>query len=146
MLTSTLQAAYEALYTLLPHPTVPSTTVPSLLPPLRAGLADEGEIRLLALLSLHKAIETHPGTMAPLLPSFIEAFSKVLAQKPREAAVKQEVERMDEGIRGVIRLGLDVQRRWPEGVGAEWATWWAEVKTEQGPVIKTVEAEGQAER
>jgi cullin-associated NEDD8-dissociated protein 1 len=134
------------MYTLVPHPTVPSTTIPDFLRPLREGLADEGEIRLLALLSLHKAIETHPGTMAPLLPSFIEPFRKLLAQKPREAAVKQEVERMDEGIRGVIRLGLDVQRRWPEGVGSEWMTWWSEVKMEQGSVIKAVEAEGLAER
>ena len=69
-----------------------------------------------------------------------------LTQKPREQAVKQELERMEEGIRGVIRLGLDVQRRWPEGVGNEWGEWWAVVKQENAAVIKGVEQEGQVDR
>jgi cullin-associated NEDD8-dissociated protein 1 len=134
------------LYTLLPHDALPASSLSSLIPPLKVGLADDQEIRLLSLLSLHKAIETQPATMGPLLPSFIEPFKKLLNQKPREQAVKQELERMEEGIRGVVRLGLDVQRRWPEGVGHEWAEWWTNVKQENAAVIKGVEQEGQVDR
>jgi cullin-associated NEDD8-dissociated protein 1 len=64
-----------------------------------------------------------------------------LRTKPREQAVKQELERLDESQRGVVKVGLDVQKKYPEGVGNDWAEWWNHVKTEQAFLVKQVEEE-----
>lgn len=95
----------------------------------------------MSLLSLHKAIEVFPAATLPLLPQFIEPLKQILKTKPRENAVKQEIERLDESQRGVVRLALDVQKRYPEGVGPAWTDWWASVKQEQPQLVRQVEEE-----
>jgi cullin-associated NEDD8-dissociated protein 1 len=120
--------------------------VPTLLPPLHAGLSDDAEIRLLALLSLHKAVEAHAAATRPLLPSFVDAFKKLMAATQSEHALRQETDRLDEGKRGAVRLALEVQRRYPDGVGTEWADWWANVRSEHATLVRAVEEEGRADR
>ncbi|KAF2663490.1 ARM repeat-containing protein [Microthyrium microscopicum] len=138
----TRKASYECLYTLFSSPVLPTSKLNQLIEPLIRGVADDNEIRLLSLLSLHKAIENFPTTMAPLVPSFIDPFKVVMKTKPREQAVKQEIERIEEGLRGVIRFGLDVQKRYPEGVGSTaWADWWSSVRSEHSVLLKSTEEE-----
>lgn len=49
---------------------------------------------------------------------------------------------MNEGYRGVIRVALDVQRKYPDGIGQDWETWWNTVKTEHAPLLRSVQDEG----
>jgi cullin-associated NEDD8-dissociated protein 1 len=72
---------------------------------------------------------------------FVDQFRSIVDAKPKENAVKQEIERMDESRRGVVRLGLDAQRRYPEGLGQEWADWWNDVRKEHGQLLRALEAE-----
>jgi cullin-associated NEDD8-dissociated protein 1 len=112
-----------------------------------SGLKDEPEIRKLALLSLEKAIDLHPpATIMPLLPAFVDPFKTIAAAKPREQAVKQEIERIEEGTKGVIRVALEVQRKFPDGVGVEWAEWWSSLRSEMAGVVRQVEEEMSLER
>jgi cullin-associated NEDD8-dissociated protein 1 len=105
-------------------------------------MLDDQEIRLLSLLSLHKALEVHPvSRIGPLLPIFIEDFKKILGSKPRDQAVKQELERMEEGKRGVIKIGLDALHRFPEGLPQEWLEWWYAARAENTALIRSVEEE-----
>src|ERR1700759_2249038 len=91
------QAAYECLYALVSHPNLTPSSLQQLLSAVHDGLKDDPEIRLLALLSLQKAIEVHAtSVITPLLPAFVEPFKSIIGAKPREQAVKQEIERMEE--------------------------------------------------
>jgi cullin-associated NEDD8-dissociated protein 1 len=120
--------------------------LPTLIVPLITGVSEDNEIRILSLLSLHKAMEVFQAATAPLLPQFIDPFKTILRTKPREQAVKQELERLDESQRGVIKVGLEVQKRYPEGVGQTWSEWWANVRTEQTYLLKQVEEESREGR
>lgn len=159
------KAAYEALYTLLSHPALPSSFVPTLLPPLHAALPADEEMHLLALLALHKAIEAHPYAVRAQLPTFVEGLKAVMkgkagaaganstgAQPPaggparNEHQLRQEGDRLDETCRGVVRLALEAQKKFPEGCGPEWAAWWALVRSEYAPIVRAVEEEGRTDR
>jgi cullin-associated NEDD8-dissociated protein 1 len=132
---------------LVSHPNITPSSLQQLLSAVHDGLKDDPEIRLLALLSLQKAIEVHlASTVTPLLPAFVEPFKSIIGAKPREQAVKQEIERMEEGSKGVVRVALDVQRRFPDGVGPEWAEWWNSARTEHGILVRSVEEEVGMER
>jgi cullin-associated NEDD8-dissociated protein 1 len=136
------QSAYESLYTLIPHPALPVSTLPQVLQPVRSGMLDDQEIRLLSLLSLHKALEVHSiARIGPLLPTFIDDFKKILGVKPRDQAVKQELERMEEGKRGVVKIALDATQRFPEGLPKEWLEWWTAARVEHAALVRSVEDE-----
>lgn len=113
----------------------------TLVAPLVLGVGEDNEIRILSLLSLHKSMEVFPAATAPLLSQFLEPFKLILRTKPREQAVKQELERMEESQRGVVKIGLEVQQRYPDGVGSSWADWWTNVRTEQASLVKQIEEE-----
>ena len=136
------KAAYECIYTLFSTPIVPSTVISAQFEPLHQALSDDAEIRQLTLLTLLKAIEVHSSTTLNYLPGFVDQFRKIVDAKPKENAVKQEIERMEESRRGVIRLGLDAQRRYPEGLGQEWTEWWNQVRKEHAQLVKFAETEG----
>jgi len=135
------QAAYECLYTLFSHPILPASSLPSLIAPLVAGISDDAEIRLLSLLSLSKAMENFPGATQPLIGQFIEPFRSFVKTKPKESAVKQEIERLEEGQKAVVKVGVEIQKRYPEGLGPEWAAFWTSLQNEHGAMMKAVAAE-----
>jgi cullin-associated NEDD8-dissociated protein 1 len=62
--------------------------------------------------------------------------------RPKENAVKQEIERMDEAKRGVIRLSLDALKKYPGGISKEWTDWWNQVRQDHPQLLKAAEAEG----
>jgi hypothetical protein len=121
-------------------------------------------MHLLALLALHKAVEAHPAAVRHQLPSFVDGLKRVMQGKASAAAnstgapapgaaparnehqLRQEGDRLDETRRGVVRLALEAQRKFPEGSGEEWAKWWSAVRSEHGPIVRTVEEEGRTDR
>jgi cullin-associated NEDD8-dissociated protein 1 len=69
-----------------------------------AGLEDEHEIRVLCNLMLTKLIVLDPEEMIRRLDSIAERFRVVLSFKPKENAVKQEVEKANEASKGVLKV------------------------------------------
>lgn len=120
--------------------------MPAILPALRSGLVDDQEIQLISLLSLHKAIDIHPqSAIAPSLPSFIGLFAQIVDARARDTAVKQELERMDEGRLGVIKLALHINHRYTEGLPQQYTEWWKSVREHQAPLLKSIDAESKQE-
>ena len=68
------------------------------------GLEDEHEIRVLCNLMLTKLIVLDPEEMVRRLDSIAERFRAVLSFKPKENAVKQEVEKANEASKGVLKV------------------------------------------
>jgi hypothetical protein len=75
-----------------------------------------------------------------------KATGAASATAKNEHQLRQEGDRLEETRRGVVRLALEAQRRFPEGVGAEWASWWAVARSEYAPVVRAVEEEGRTDR
>jgi cullin-associated NEDD8-dissociated protein 1 len=135
------QAAYECVHTLFSNNAVPSSILTSLFAPLNSALGDDAEIRQLTLLTLSKAVDVRSSTVYPYLPNFLEHFRKIVDAKPKENAVKQEIERMEESKRGVVRLGLEATKKYPQGLGGDWMEWWSRVRNENQALVKAVESE-----
>jgi cullin-associated NEDD8-dissociated protein 1 len=111
------------------------------------GLTDDPEIRLLAITSLQKAIEVHPASaITPLLVAYIEPFKAIISTKPKDQAVKQEIERMEDLSKAVIRVALDIQRRFPDGLAMEYLEWWNNARNEHSVLVRSVEEESNMSR
>ena len=70
------------------------------------GLEDEHEIRVLCNLMLTKLIVLDPEETVRRLDSIAERFRAVLSFKPKENAVKQEVEKANEASKGVLKVTI----------------------------------------
>lgn len=68
------------------------------------GLGDEHDIRSLCNLMLTKLIILDPAETARRLDAIADKFRPVLHVKLKENAVKQEIEKQDEAIKGVLRV------------------------------------------
>jgi cullin-associated NEDD8-dissociated protein 1 len=74
----------------------------------------------------------------------VEPFKTLLAQKPKENAVKQEIERIAEEQRHVVRVSLLLAKQWPDesaDSGRAWGMYWESVKKEFSQLVKLVEDE-----
>lgn len=78
-----------------------------------AGLEDEHEIRVLCNLMLTKLIVLDPEEMIRRLDSIGERFRAVLSFKPKENAVKQEVEKANEASKGVLKVTVLLNNAFP---------------------------------
>lgn len=77
------------------------------------GLEDEHEIRVLCNLMLTKLIVLDPEEMIRRLDSIAERFRAVLSFKPKENAVKQEVEKANEASKGVLKVTVLLNNAFP---------------------------------
>jgi cullin-associated NEDD8-dissociated protein 1 len=134
----TSKAAYECIYTLFSIATLPAPIIAAQFTALHAALSDDAEVKQLTLLTLQKAVELHPDTTFRYLSGFVDQFRKIVDAKAKENAVKQEIERMEETKRGVLRLALDASRKYPTGISSEWAEWWTQVGKEHANILKEV--------
>lgn len=71
-----------------------------------AGLEDEHEIEVLCNLMLTKLVVLDPEETARHLDSIAERYRKILDFKPKDNAVKQEVEKLHEAKKGVLKVTL----------------------------------------
>ncbi len=78
-----------------------------------AGLEDEHEIRVLCNLMLTKLIVLDPEEMIRRLDSIAGRFRVVLSFKPKENAVKQEVEKANEASKGVLKVTVLLNNAFP---------------------------------
>ncbi len=102
-----------------------------------------------------KLIHLAPEETKRNLDALAEKFRAVLSVKPKDNAVKQELEKLAEANRGVVRVSRELNREFPglggvgvveggAGVGeyAGWRAYWEWVRSEFGRVLRDVEDEG----
>jgi cullin-associated NEDD8-dissociated protein 1 len=140
------QSAYETLYALM-------DTAFTLLAPLPffdrviAGLSDEHDIRILCKLMLTKLIVLAPEETERRLDAIADQFRTILSFKPKETAVKQELEKAEEASKAVLTVSVQLHRRFPAGGaaavqgGETWRAYWDWLRRDMGAGLRAVEEE-----
>jgi cullin-associated NEDD8-dissociated protein 1 len=137
------KSAYETLYALL-ESAFPLLDIPSFYDRIIEGIKDDHDIRTLSTLMLQKLIVLAPEQTQARLEVLVEPFRGVLGQKPKENAVKQEIEKMNEERRDVVRVSVALARKWPDESAAantQWGAYWEWVRKENAQLVKQVEDE-----
>lgn len=122
------KSAYETLYALL-ETSFSNIELNIYFDRVIEGLTDEHDIRALANLMLAKLTVMAPKETAKRLDVISETMRKVLSEKTKETAVKQEVERHNEGIRGIVKVASVIQKELAGSLGggptsAKWRAFW----------------------
>lgn len=97
-----VKSAYETLYSLMDI-AYSVMDPPELFDRIILGLDDEHEIKVLCSLMLIKLTVLDPDEAIRRIESIVERFRNVIASKPKENAVKQEVEKVTEATNGVLK-------------------------------------------
>jgi cullin-associated NEDD8-dissociated protein 1 len=144
------KSAYETLYALL------ETAFSRLSPTDRsdcfdrvvAGINDENDIRILCNLMLTKLMVLAPEETHNRLETISANFKQVLQIKPKENAVKQEVEKLQEACKGVLKASVVLNKNMGTDSGANddqnlrhWASYWDWINKDFANVLKIVEGE-----
>ncbi|KAI5284720.1 hypothetical protein KEM54_001122 [Ascosphaera aggregata] len=117
------KAAYEALYASL-ECSISALNISALYVRLVAGISDHGDIRTLCLLMITKLMTLEPVQTKSHLNDLAEKFSALLSVKQASNAVKQDLEREQEAINGVIRISRELYKAFPIADGAnEFGPW-----------------------
>lgn len=109
-----------------------------------AGIADEHDIRILCNLMLTKLMVIAPDQVHSRLEAIASNFRTVLMVKPKDNAVKQEIEKIQEGGKGVLRVTVLLNKQLgTEGTISQddpqsrtWAQYWEWVNKEHGQRLK----------
>lgn len=99
------KAAYETMYTLL-DTCVDRVDIPAFVSNLVDALKDQYDIKVLATLMLIRLSSVAGPALLEGLDQLVEPLRTVVTSKAKEGAVKQEIERNDELIRGTLRAIL----------------------------------------
>jgi cullin-associated NEDD8-dissociated protein 1 len=146
------KSAYETLYALL------ETSFAKLSPSdlsdaydrVVAGINDEHDIRILCSLMLTKLMHTAPDQTHSRLEAIAENFRAVLSFKPKENAVKQELERVQEGCKSVLKVSILLNKQLGTETGVQghddphvrhWAGYWDWVNKDHNAALKKVQEE-----
>jgi cullin-associated NEDD8-dissociated protein 1 len=144
------KSAYETLYALLEtsFSRLSPIEVSEFFDRIVAGITDEHDIRILCNLMLTKLMLIAPDQVHARLESVVENFRTVLMIKPKENAVKQEIEKIQEGAKGVLKVSVTLNKQLgTEGVVASsqddpqlraWSMYWDWVNKEHMAVLKLV--------
>ena len=113
-----------------------------------AGLEDEHEIKVLCNLMLTKLVIVDPDETSRHLDSIAERYRAILTFKPKESAVKQEVEKINESTKGVLRLTLLLHKTLPASTcsgnnlqSEKWKGYWDFVAKDFRTQLMSVEQE-----
>lgn len=82
-----------------------------------AGIDDEHEIKVLCNLMLTKLMVLDPDETVRRLDAIAERFRTILAYKPKENSVKQEVEKAAEASKGALRVTVLLHNAFPAASG-----------------------------
>lgn len=81
-----------------------------------AGIDDEQDIRAISNLMTSKLITLAPEETERRLDALSERYTAVLSFKPKENAVKQELEKAQEASMGILKITKELSKAYP---GAE---------------------------
>ncbi|KAH9877830.1 hypothetical protein J1614_003047 [Plenodomus biglobosus] len=128
------KSAYETLYALLEKAfaRLSPIEVSDFFDRIVAGIADEHDIRVLCNLMLTKLMVIAPDQLHSRLDPIATNFRAVLSIKAKENAVKQEVEKISEGAKGVLKVSAQLNKQIGiEGGGGQddphsrqWSAYW----------------------
>ena len=95
------------------------------------GLGDEHEIKVLCNLMLTKLIVLDPKETSHYLDAITERYRATLTFKPKDNAVKQEVEKLNEANKGVLKVSIQLHDAFPAASnsgsslqGESWKGYW----------------------
>ncbi|KAF2083997.1 TIP120-domain-containing protein [Saccharata proteae CBS 121410] len=150
------KSAYETVYTLI-ETAFSKLNVPDFYDRIIAGISDEYDVMVLCNLMLTKLVHLAPDETKLRLSTIAEHFKSIISVKPKDNAVKQEVEKIDKSAKGVVKVSLDVNRSL--GVGSSesvgdssdsnvkaWGQYWDWIRKEHSVLVKAVEEELRAEK
>lgn len=113
-----------------------------------AGLEDEHEIKVLCNLMLTKLIALDPEESVQHLDAVAERFRVILAFKPKDNAVKQEVEKAHEASKGVLKVTVRLHNAFPSASsnatnlhGQGWKGYWESVVKDFRSQLSAMEQE-----
>lgn len=113
-----------------------------------AGLVDDHEIKVLSNLMLSKLVYIDPEETGRHLDPIAERYRSILAFKPKENAVKQEIEKLNEANKGVLKVTLLFRDVLPGNAsashdlqGEKWKGYWDWVAKDFRSQVASVEQE-----
>ncbi|KAK2767024.1 hypothetical protein FQN54_006341 [Arachnomyces sp. PD_36] len=139
------KSAYETLYACLDYGFSKINTS-EFFDRILAGVADEQDIRIICNLMTSKLITLSPEETQRRLDSLSEKYRAVLAFKPKDSAVKQEIEKAQEASLGVLKISRELDRAFP-GAGASgehpaWKSYMEWVRKDFGSYLRNIDVEG----
>ncbi|PGH03403.1 hypothetical protein AJ79_07369 [Helicocarpus griseus UAMH5409] len=106
------KSAYETLYACL-DVAFATINASEIFDQIVAGITDEQDIRTLSNLMISKLITLSPDETRAHLNALSEPFRAVLSTKPKDNAVKQELEKAQEASLGVLKVSRELQKAFP---------------------------------
>lgn len=106
------QSAYETLYASL-DTTFSLSHVSEFFDRILAGIDDEQDIRTICNLMTSKLITLAPEETQRYLDALSERYSAVLSFKPKDNAVKQDLEKAQEASMGVLKISRELCKAFP---------------------------------
>lgn len=138
------KSAFETLYALM-ETAFTRISIPSFYDRVVAGVADEHEIKILCCLMLTKMITLVPDETIRRIPDLAVAFRAVLSFKPKDNAVKQELEKLGEHNKAICKVAVLIGKAFPQETAAEfnrsWTEFWDWTRKELPTVVKAAEDE-----
>jgi cullin-associated NEDD8-dissociated protein 1 len=147
------KSAYETLYALLEtaFARLSPIEVSEFFDRVIAGITDEHDVRVLCNLMLTKLMVVAADQVHSRLESIAENLRTVLMVKAKENAVKQEIEKIQEGAKGVLKVSvlLNKQMGTEAAAGAAqedpqlrvWSQYWEWVSKEHVNALKVASDE-----
>lgn len=138
------QSAYETLYASLETPFARSH-VPEFFDRIIAGLEDEQDIRTICNLMTSKFMVLTPEETQRHLDALSEHYTSILSFKPKENAVKQDLEKAQEASMGVLKITNELSKAFPNaetaGDSHKWKTYMEWARKNFGAQLKGLETE-----
>lgn len=138
------KSAYETLYALM-ETAFSRMPVADFYDRVIAGIGDEHELKILCCLMLTKMISLAPEETVRRLDDLAGAFRTVLAFKPKDNAVKQELEKLSEHNKAILKVVVLINKAFSSETQAETARSWNDftewAKKELPQIYKAAEDE-----
>lgn len=147
-LTNDAQSAFETIFSLL-EGSYARINHADIFDCVQQGLGDEHEIKMLCLLMLTKLMHLDSDELQRRLDGIADQLRQILSFRPKENAVKQEIEKAAEVSKAAIKSSLRLQQGIPAiaGLGGntpavqKWRLYWTWVQKEHRGLLATVETE-----
>lgn len=141
------KSAYEALYALLENAfsRLSPTDLDECYDRIVAGITDEHDVRIMCNLILTKLMHLSPERTHHRLEGISNSFRAVLSIKPKDNAVKQELEKLQEGCKGVLKVSILLNKQMGTESGVQgqddpqlraWAGYWDWITKEHALALK----------
>ena len=142
------KSTYATFYALLDcQAAIPHLPISRIFDRILDGIADDADIRTLCNLMLSRLTQIDPEETRRRLSPLAEKFKVVLAQKIKENAVKQEIEKANEANAAVIRTSLELDKSFEcaatDGTGemVGWKGYIENVRKEFPGVVRSIQTE-----